>query len=90
MGWKETCAVDERMRFVLAVEASEEAVAALCRRSGISRRVGYKWLSRYRAAGVAGLADRSRAPLCHPQAVATGRVRKVLQKRRRGGVMVCG
>jgi transposase len=51
MVWKETCAVDERMRFVLAVEAGEEAVAALCRRSGISRRVGYKWLSRYRAAG---------------------------------------
>ena len=64
MVWEETCAVDERMRFVLAVEAGEEAVAALCRRFGISRRVGYKWLSRYRAAGVAGLADRSRAPLC--------------------------
>ena len=69
MVWKETCAVDERMRFVLAVEGQEEAMAAVCRRFGISRRVGYKWLSRYRAAGVAGLEDRSRAPLNHPRAV---------------------
>ena len=70
MPWKETCVVDERMRFVLAVEAGEEPVAALCRRFGISRRHGYKWLDRWRAEGVAGLADRSRAPLSHPQAVA--------------------
>ena len=68
MVWKETCAVDERMRFGLAVEGQEEAMAAVCRRFGISRRVGYKWLSRYRAAGVAGLEDRSRAPLNHPRA----------------------
>ena len=44
MPWRETCVVDERMRFVLAVEAGEEPVAALCRRFGISRRHGYKWL----------------------------------------------
>ena len=70
MPWKETRVVDERMRFVLAVEAGEEPMAAVCRRFGISRRHGYKWLERWRAEGVAGLADRSRAPLDHPQAVA--------------------
>ncbi len=69
MAWKETCAVDERMRFVMAVECGEEAVAALCRQFGISRRVGYKWLGRYEEAGVAGLADRSRAPLHPPHAL---------------------
>jgi transposase InsO family protein len=82
MVWRETCAVDERMRFVLAVEAGEEPVTALCRQFGISRRVGYKWLGRYRAAGVAGLVDRSRAPLCHPQAVATARAERCLAVRR--------
>jgi putative transposase len=70
MPWRETCAVDERTRFVLTVEAGEEPVAALCRRFGISRRHGYKWLARWRAEGVAGLVDRSRAPLSHPQALA--------------------
>jgi transposase InsO family protein len=70
MPWKETRVVDERARFVLAVEAGEEPMAAVCRRFGIGRRHGYKWLERWRAEGVAGLADRSRAPLNHPQTVA--------------------
>jgi putative transposase len=70
MGWRKTCAVDERMRFVMAAENQEEPFAALCRQFGVSRRVGYKWLARYREAGVQGLLDRSRAPLHHPQAIA--------------------
>jgi transposase InsO family protein len=70
------------MRLVLAVEAQEEPMAALCRRFGISRRVGYKWLERYRQAGVAGLADRSRAPLNQPQAVAAAIAERCLAVRR--------
>jgi putative transposase len=69
MGWTETCAVDERMRFVIAVEEQEEAFSALCRQFGVSRRTGYKWLERYQEAGVEGLRDRSRAPLHHPQTI---------------------
>jgi len=66
MGWTETCAVDERMRFVMAVERREEPFAAVCRRFGVSRRIGYKWIERYREAGIEGLVDRSRAPRHHP------------------------
>ena len=33
----------------------------------IQRRIGYKWVQRYLRDGPAGLADRSRAPLHHPQ-----------------------
>jgi transposase InsO family protein len=36
--------------------------SALCERFGISRKTGYKWLSRFREEGDAGLADRSRRP----------------------------
>jgi putative transposase len=82
MPWKETCVLDERGRFVLAVAAGEEPVAALCRRFGISRRHGYKWLDRWRAAGLAGLGDRSRAPLHHPQAVAAELLEAALDVRR--------
>jgi transposase InsO family protein len=82
MGWKETCAMDERLRFVLAMEAEEEPMAALCRRFGVSRRCGYKWLERYRSEGVAGLGDRSRAPLTHPQAVSAEVVERCLSVRR--------
>ena len=69
MGWMETCALDQRMRFVIVVEAGGESFAELCRRFKVSRKTGYKWLARYRDAGVAGLVDRSRAPRHHPQAM---------------------
>ena len=82
MVWRETRAVDERMRFVLAVEAARSRWRRCARRFGISRRAGYKWLSRYRDAGVAGLEDRSRAPLHHPQAVAAAIVERCLAVRR--------
>jgi transposase InsO family protein len=61
--------MEERMRFVMAVERQEESFAAICRSFGVSRRVGYKWFERYGDEGVEGLKDRSRAPLHHPQAV---------------------
>jgi transposase InsO family protein len=70
MGWTETCVVEERMRFVVAVQKHEESFATVCRRFGVSRRVGYKWLGRFEGEGAGGLFDRSRAPLHHPQSVA--------------------
>ena len=82
MGWEETCAVEERMRFVVAVQKHEESVAALCRRFGVSRRVGYKWLARFEVEGAAGLFDRSRAPLHHPQAIADSIAERCLEVRR--------
>jgi transposase InsO family protein len=62
--------MEERMRFVMAVERQQESFAAICRSFGVSRRVGYKWLERYDEEGVEGLKERSRAPLHHPQALA--------------------
>ncbi|HEU5155197.1 MAG TPA: helix-turn-helix domain-containing protein [Gemmatimonadales bacterium] len=50
------------MRFVLDVRAGHESIAWLCRRFGISRQTGYKWLARYEAHGPAGLEDRSSRP----------------------------
>ena len=82
MGWTETCAVDERMRFVIAAEKHEEPFAVICRRFGVSRRVGYKWVARYQEAGVEGLLDRSRAPLHHPQAIADAMAERCLAVRR--------
>ncbi len=82
MGWMETCAVDERMRFVMAVEERDEAFAAVCRQFGVSRKTGYKWLERYREGGVEGLLDRSRAPLHHPQAVTEEIAERCLAVRR--------
>jgi transposase InsO family protein len=82
MGWTETCAVDERMRFMMAVEKREESFAAICRRFGVSRKTGYKWLERYDEAGVEGLLDRSRAPHNHPHAISEAVAERCLAVRR--------
>lgn len=42
-------------------------MAELCRRYGVSRATGYKWLDRWRAEGEAGLVDRSRRPRSSPR-----------------------
>src|ERR1700689_1863175 len=69
MVWRKTCAMEERMRFVMSAVENAAAFADLCRRFGVSRKTGYKWLERYGEEGVEGLKDRSRAPLHHPQAL---------------------
>jgi transposase InsO family protein len=70
------------MRFVMAVEARDETFAMVCRRFGISRKTGYKWLGRYEVAGVEGLIERSRAPLNHPQALTETIAERCLAVRR--------
>lgn len=58
--------MDERIRFVMELEQGEMSKAALCRRFGISRPTGDKWIERYQSSGLSGLLDRSRAPGRHP------------------------
>ncbi len=70
------------MRFVDMVVQNEESFAAICRRFGVSRKTGYKWLERYDAEGVDGLKDRSRAPLHHPQAMPPRVAEQCLKVRR--------
>jgi transposase InsO family protein len=82
MPFKETCTMDERMALVLSARAGEEAFAAICRRHGVSRKIGYKWVERYAAEGPPGLLDRSRAPLEHPQAISAETARACLEVRR--------
>jgi len=70
MPWHETNPVNERMRFVVAMQADDLTMAEACRRFGISRKTGYKILGRHAASGPEGLLDRSRAPRTHPNQVA--------------------
>ena len=75
-------AVDKRMRFVTAAEAGQETMTALCRRFGLSRKTGYKWLARYRLEGIDGLIERSRAPHTHAQLVTAAVAERCLAVRR--------
>ncbi len=83
MVWKETCVMDERMRFVIAKAEGEESMSALCRHFGISRKTGHKWWNRYTAMGPCGLADRSRAPQSNPRRVDAGLIEPVVKVRQR-------
>lgn len=81
MPWKATCVMDERMQFIAACLAGEESMAELCRRFGISRKTGYKWLERYEGGGPGGLQERSRAALHHPNAVEESIERRLIEAR---------
>jgi len=57
MPWKETTSMFLRAEFIHLAELENANLSELCRRFGISRKTGYKWLKRYRAEGESGLAD---------------------------------
>ena len=54
--------MSQRAEFVVLATAAGANVSELCRRFGVSRKTGDKWLSRYAAEGTAGLVDQSRRP----------------------------
>jgi transposase-like protein len=62
MGWKETDKMDEKKEFIFRCWNREEMFTEICRKFGISTKTGYKWLSRFKEQGAAGLAELSRAP----------------------------
>lgn len=81
MPWSETCRMDERARFVLDALEGWTSMSELCRRYGVSRRVGYKWLGRYQEEGLSGLADRSRAPRRQAEATPARMVKQIVALR---------
>lgn len=66
MPWKETCPMKERVAFIEAWLSREFSLSELCRRFGISRKTGYKWIARFTEEGRSGLTDRRRCAHHHP------------------------
>ena len=64
MPWKACKPMDERLKFIARLLDGEK-MAGLCREFGISRKTGYKILTRYNKIGLEGLTDRSRRPYRH-------------------------
>ncbi len=62
MPWKESSAVEERLRFVARL-LDGEPMTDMCREFGISRKTGYKIFERYKEHGLEALSDRSRRPV---------------------------
>jgi transposase InsO family protein len=66
MPWQEQTVEEQRVEFVLAAQAGTIPFSELCRRTGISRKTGYKWCRRATDGGGLDLADHSRRPQTSP------------------------
>jgi putative transposase len=82
MPWKEACVGTERTKFIAELMEKKESFAETCRRFGISRRSGYKWVERFNGGGPAGLEDRPHVALHQEQRTAVEVVEAVLACRR--------
>ena len=71
MPWNETSAMDQRMHFIADYLEDYFPFSELCRRYGISRPTGYKWVQRYVDTGAAGLMAQSRRPVRCPHATSS-------------------
>lgn len=68
MSWETKTVMEQRERFVKEATEGNGTITALCRKYGISRKTGYKWLNR--AAEGLQLCDQSRRPNQQPSKTA--------------------
>lgn len=80
-----TAALDQRLAWISTFERCRNA-AAVCRQHGISRATLRKWWRRYEAEGIAGLAERSRAPAHSPARKVTPAQRDAVLALREAGL----
>jgi len=68
MPWNETNAMRERIRFIHEWEKGDLTMAGVCRKYGVSRPTGYKWIQRYLEieGDLTALVDLPRTPHYHP------------------------
>jgi putative transposase len=78
MPWKETCLMDEKIKFIAMVKGGGYSFASICTAFGISRQGGYDLMARYEAEGEKGLAPRSRARHTHANAISDAMAKKLL------------
>jgi transposase InsO family protein len=76
-----TCPNSRRL-IVRRIEEEGWTLAAAAEAAGVSVRTAAKWLARWRAEGLAGLADRSSAPRRHPTQLPADRVEVIEALRR--------
>jgi transposase len=86
MPWLETLVREQRIQFLVEATDPGANISEICRRYGVSRKTGYRWLDRYEAAGsLLGVAERSRRPLASPQRTSAERTARIVAVRREYG-----
>ncbi len=79
MPWNETNAVEDRKAFIEAWKTQRFSKSELCRRFGVSRKTGRKWIDRVVVEGQVGLEDRSRSAHHRPNQTPESIVRALLK-----------
>jgi putative transposase len=82
MPWQEMSSMDQRMQFIADHQRGLYVMTELCARYGISRKTGYKWLTRYATDGARGLTERSHAPHVCPHRISDVLAALLLDARR--------
>jgi transposase InsO family protein len=75
--------MSERLEFVRACLDRRQRIVDICDRFGISEKTGHKILQRFRAAGEAGLANRSHAPHRQPHRMTEAVADRIIALRRK-------
>lgn len=79
MPWKECSKMESRAEFAALARSEGANIARLCRRFGISRKTGYKWLKR--SVAEEGLQEQTRRPHYSPRRTAARMEQSVLKVR---------
>jgi transposase InsO family protein len=79
--WKESCQLNERMKFVARIEEGER-ISDVCVEFGISRKTGYKFLNRFRQYGPVGLYDEPKVAVRLPHRLSSELATLVLDARK--------
>ncbi len=82
MPWSETSPMDQKLLFIADCARELYSIADLCRRYGISRKTGYKWIDRFKEQGPEGLCERSRRPHHLVRLTPTELIEPILEVRR--------
>ena len=84
MDWRKDVVTQKAFRkgMLDRVAVGNASVREVCQQLGVSEKTFYKWRSRYRQSGEAGLENRSRRPLQSPKRTSTAMEIRVLELRR--------
>jgi transposase InsO family protein len=83
MPWKETSAVNERIKLISEYLEGQWSITDLSRAYGVSRKSIYKWIRRFETDSIDGIKERSRAPLSHPNAIGPEITEMIIQEKLR-------
>lgn len=83
MPWRNLTMEQERLLFIEEVlkPRSIQTFEEVCKKYGISRKTGYKWMERFHKNGESGLKDLSRAPLNHSNKISIEATKEVIRIR---------